>query len=56
MNITLKLPLVAIVPLVLALSAVLIATQVQYQSLSEKTQQLVKPTLSQHIMLNGKAS
>ncbi len=37
MNINLKLQLVTIVPLVLALSAVLFVTQVQYQSLSEQT-------------------
>ncbi len=37
MNINLKLQLVTIVPLVLALVAVLIVTQVQYQSLSEQT-------------------
>lgn len=37
MNINLKLQLVTIVPLVLALVAVLIFTQVQYQSLSEQT-------------------
>jgi two-component system NarL family sensor kinase len=36
-NINLKLQLVTIVPLVLALVAVLIVTQVQYQSLSEQT-------------------
>lgn len=37
MNINLKLQLVTIVPLVLALSAVLFVTQVQYQSLSKQT-------------------
>lgn len=37
MNINLKLQLVTIVPLLLALSAVLFVTQVQYQSLSKQT-------------------
>ena len=48
MNINLKLQLVTIVPLVLALSAVLFVTQVQYQSLSEQTVEEYRHSVIKH--------
>ncbi|OUR81521.1 histidine kinase [Colwellia psychrerythraea] len=48
MNINLKLQLVTIVPLVLALVAVLIVTQVQYQSLSEQTVNEYRQSVMSH--------
>ncbi len=48
MNLNLKLQLVTIIPLVLALSAVLFVTQVQYQSLSEQTVQEYRQSVIKH--------
>lgn len=48
MNINTKLQLVTIVPLVLALSAVLFVTQVQYQSLSEQTVNEYRQSVIKH--------
>lgn len=48
MNINLKLQLVTIVPLVLALSAVLFVTQIQYQSLSEQTVEEYRHSVFKH--------
>lgn len=48
MNINLKLQLVTIVPLVLALSAVLFVTQVQYQSLSKQTVNEYRQSVIKH--------
>jgi two-component system NarL family sensor kinase len=48
MNINLKLQLVTIIPLVLALSAVLFVTQVQYQSLSEQTVDEYRQSIINH--------
>jgi len=47
-NLNLKLQLVTIIPLVLALSAVLFVTQVQYQSLSEQTVQEYRQSVIKH--------
>lgn len=49
MNINLKLQLVTIVPLVLALSAVLFVTQVQYQSLSKQTVEEYRHSVIKHL-------
>lgn len=48
MNINLKLQLVTLVPLLLALSAVLFVTQVQYQSLSEQTVNEYRQSVIKH--------
>lgn len=48
MNINLKLQLVTIVPLVLALSAVLFVTQIQYQSLSKQTVDEYRHSIIKH--------
>ncbi|MCP4989615.1 MAG: histidine kinase [Colwellia sp.] len=48
MNINLKLQLVTIVPLVLALAAVLVVTQIQYQSLSEQTVDEYRQSVIKH--------
>jgi len=47
-NLNLKLQLVTIIPLVLALSAVLFVTQVQYQSLSKQTVQEYRQSVIKH--------
>jgi two-component system NarL family sensor kinase len=47
-NLNLKLQLVTIIPLVLALSAVLFVTQVQYQSLSEQTVDEYRQSVIKH--------
>lgn len=48
MNINLKLQLVTLVPLLLALSAVLFVTQIQYQSLSEQTVNEYRQSVIKH--------
>jgi len=48
MNLNLKLQLVTIIPLVLALSAVLFVTQVQYQSLSKQTVDEYRQSVIKH--------
>ncbi|MGB0895275.1 MAG: cache domain-containing protein [Parashewanella sp.] len=48
MNINLKLQLVTILPLIAALSAVLIVTQVEYQSLSEQTTNEYQQSVIKH--------
>lgn len=48
MNINLKLQLVTIVPLVLALSAVLFVTQIEYQSLSKQTVDEYRQSVIKH--------
>ena len=48
MNINLKLQLVTVIPLVLALSAVLFVTQSQYQSLSKQTVDEYRQSVIKH--------
>ena len=48
MNINLKLQLVTIVPLVLALLAVLFVTQIQYESLSQQTVEEYRQSAMKH--------